>query len=395
MLTNDSTKICLKIYEALLCLYIIIAPINNALNEQGIYAMVGYAAMLLVSLGLVCGSLGGAFNADKKLGGFYTGAYLVIAFTALGTLTKLISYHGATQLLMYAQFVSLSRRVDLKKVFCAFYVSSIICAIWSISLGWVSSEVSRTATSIDGSIAPAVIAITLFAKETFAFGKNYRALKIAALCAAIVVAFFGMSRSRLLLIAVMLALKLIVSMRQSVMSGRVSQTVILAIPVLIVVVAIVAKLDVTKKLLDAIGERYESGFEDYIRDMERQAGWDMFRQNWLFGRGWNKLLFKLPVGYRVYDNHNMYVTILARGGIILAGTMFYSFYRVLKRVIEKKNALAMILFGLLLALGYGNAGVFNYTICSLMAPMAILLDSVSNEPDQEENNNEDDLRCQG
>lgn len=384
MLNKESSRIVLLLYEALLCIYIIIAPINNALNDRGIYAMVGYSAMLLLSLGTLCGWLGGGFNADKKLGGIFTGAYLIIAFTALGTLTRLINYRGATQLLMYAQFISLSRRINLKKILVAFYISSIVSAVFSVSLGWVSSSVSRTAAMIDGSVAPTVLAITLFVKENFENGKTYKTLKAAAFCCAVIVAFFGMSRSRILIIGIMLALKFILSMREASSTGRVNQAALIMIPVAIILVVVALSMDVTKQLLDAISDRYESGFEDLVRKMEREAGWKMFKQNWLAGRGWNQLLYKMPIGYRIYNNHNMYVTILARGGIVLGITMFYSFILVIRRALEKKNTLALVLVATFFALGYGNAGVFNYTICSMMIPVAILLDQEEPQPELEE-----------
>ncbi len=395
MLSKESARLLLRVYEALLCIYIIIAPINNALNDQGFYAMVGYSAMLLLAVGTPFGVLGEAFGAKKKLGGIFTALYLLIAFGAAGTLLQLIQYHGATQILMFAQFISLSRRVNLKKIYMAFYISAIFSAMFSVTLGWVSSSVSRTAASVDGSIAVAVLAIALFAKEDFDTGRSYNLMKSAGLLCGLVVAFFGMSRSRLLLIAIMALLKLIVSMRSSVASGRISQSTLLLIPVGLVLLVVALQLDVTQQLLREIELRYESGFEDYTRDMEAEAGWNIFRKNWLFGRGWKQILYKLPIGYMIYNNHNMYVSIFLRGGIVLGATMFYSFACMIKRAFERKNMLAFILLGLFFALGYGNAGAFNYTICSMMIPLAVLLDQEEKTPAEEEETNENDLHCQG
>ena len=384
MLSRNSSGLFLRLYEALLCIYIVVAPINNALNDRGIYAMVGYAAMLLLAVGTPCALLGQAFGAQKKMGGIYTAIYLVGAFASAGTLMQLIQYHGATQILMFAQFISISRRVNLKKIFMAFYVSAIISAMFSVTLGWVSSSVTRTAADVDGSIAPAVLAIVMFAQEDFERTRSYNALKTAALYCGIIVAFFGMSRSRLALIAVMVLLKIVLSLRSSATSGKVKQSMLLLLPLGLIAIVVALEMDVTQQLLSEIEGRFESGFEDQVRDAEAEAGWRMFQENWLIGRGWKKLLYKLPIGYRIHNNHNMYVSILARGGIILGITMGISFFRLIKRALEKKNTLVFIMLGLFFALGYGNAGAFNYTICSMMIPVAILLDQEKVTPEQEE-----------
>lgn len=395
MLSKESAKLLLRVYEALLCIYIVIAPINNALNDRGIYAVVGYASMLVLFVGTPCGLFGNAFGAEKKLGGIFTALYLAVAFAVAGTLLQIIQYHGATQILIFAQFISLSRRVNLKKIFTAFYISAIIAAIFTVTLGWVSSAVSRTAASVDGSIAVATLAITLFAQEDFERTRFYNYSKIAALVSGLVVAFFGMSRSRLLLIGIMALIKLIVFMRSSATSGRISQSTLLLIPIGLVVIVLALRMNVTQQLLREIELRYEQGFEDRIRELEAEAGWALFKKSWMFGRGWRRILYKLPTGYMVYNNHNMYVTILLRGGIVLGATMLYNFICMIKRVIERKNILAFVLLLMFFALGYGNAGAFNYTICSMMIPLAILLDREDKKPAEEEVTHENDLYSQG
>ena len=402
MLSKGTSYMFLKVYEALLCIYIVIAPINNALNDQGIYAMVGYAAMLLLIIGTFCAWLGGAFGAKRKMGGIFTAIYLVVPLTMAGTLLDLIQYHGAPQVLLFAQFISLSKRVDLKKMLMAFYVSAIVSALFSLFHGWVDSTVSRTAAMVDGSIAPVVLAITLFVEEDFEYTKVYKSWKAAGMVGGVIVALFGMSRSRLLLIALMLLLKVVLNLTYSVSSGKVGQSTLLLIPLIIVAFVAVTELDVVKQLVTEIERRYEGGFADKVREMEAEAGWTLFKGDWVFGRGWKKILYKIPAGFQIYNNHNMYVTIFLRGGVVLAATMFYSFACMILQTIRRKNILAFVLLGLVFALGYGNAGVFNYTICSMLIPFAILLDQgeegTAEEQEnsaEEEENDENDLCCQG
>lgn len=384
MLNREPFRPLLLLYEALLCVYIVIAPINNALNDQGFRALVGYCAMLLLVVGTPCGWLGGAFGAEKKLGGLIPGVYLITVVALLGSLLNLVRYYGLTQLLMYTQFISVSRRVNLKKILIAFYWAAVVAAAYSVSLGMAAATVSRTAAAVDGSIAPAVLAIVLFLNEDFEITGYYKTMKYIALACATIVALFGMSRSRLLLLAVMLIIKLVIYVRRIARANRISQTILAMIPFIILAIVIIANMNVTRQLLEAIGKRYEAGFEDTIRRHEREAGWELFRYSWLTGRGWNKLCFWSSLTLRIYHNHNMYITILARGGLVLAIPMFYSFVLMIKRVIEQKDLLAGVLLGLFFALGYGNAGAFNYTICSMMIPMAILLDKEKQPPVKQE-----------
>ena len=70
----------------------------------------------------------------------------------------------------------------------------------------------------------------------------------------------------------------------------------------------------------------------------------------------------------------MYVAALARGGLLFGIPFALSLFSILRKtLVRRKNIMLLILTGIFFALGYGNAGIFNYTICSMLVPISIII----------------------
>ena len=370
MIINKKINLSKSLYELVYYLYIIVAPINNLLNDNGANAMVAYLSVLLVLIGCTYELL-----IEKRIGGY--NSYVVAL--ALG-IEVLIQYclgnpfelNWIAMILVFCMILTIPKAFSLKRIYMAFYISSIVSAVCSISYGMRSGAVERTAIWVDGSLAVIVIAIVLFAKENFEKTRVYNGLKCAALISCFIIAVFGMSRSRLLIIGVLLLIWLLFAGKAMFMTGRPKIAPIFLSILVVFAIVFVARLDITQNLYDSIVERFDGGLESVGRDNEVAFGIELFKQNWLIGAGWGKISYHNH-NLDVYYNHNMYVAILARGGVFFTATMLCCFGQILRATAKSKNFLCMMLLFIFLLLGYGNAGIFNYTICSLFIPLVLQL----------------------
>ena len=366
---EKENKVLGNLYEWILCAFIIIAPINNALNDLGIYAMTLYVSIAVLISGLAC-----------KLIGYHKGnlsqyAAIIIAGALLFEMFwwrmegKEVQMSLIYILLIYCVFLTLPAEINLKRIYCAFYVSTLVGALFSMYLGITQGGVTRTATSVDGSLAVIGMAIILFAPEDFEVTSKYKLLKIMSFAACLIIAGFGMSRARIVLIALALLVKLLFSGGTVLVSGRVNATVLLSIPFLLVLVLVIIRLYTVGRVVPAVEDRFVDGFESAVRDREIDAGWNGFQSSWLRGRGWGELIYRHNAVYRIYYNHCMYVAILTRGGILLGIPMLISFLWLIYDALRTKNHFVIVTLAMFFLLGYGNAGVFNYTICSMFIPL--------------------------
>ena len=383
MAKEKENRILGEIYEWLLCAYIVLAPINNALNHYGIYATVVLTAMAVFGLCLVCKLVGhhppNLMDYCALVVAMVLGIQCVIQRFERVSITSQWVY----TVLLYTIFLTLPSKMNMKRIYCAVYVASLLGAMFSIVLGIAEGSVTRTATSVDGSLAVIGIVTVLFAQEDFEKTEKYKLLKILAFFACLIVAGFGMSRARIVLILCLLVVKVLFSGGSVLISGRVSATVLLSIPFLIVLFFVIIRLETVGNVLASIENRFVDGFQSLLRDKEISVGWQGFESAWFLGRGWGELGYRYNFTFRTYFNHCMYVAILARGGITLGIPLLISFLWLIRDALRSKNLLVIVMLTMFFLLGYGNAGIFNYTINSMFIVLIPLLKQSLERVEQE------------
>ena len=373
-LCNDKQKgEILTLYETLFCLFIIFAPITNAINE---FTFMGFTVttillFLIIAFWVLC------FVMQKvKIRNY---VLLVLLFFGIELLRIYIRAKGIqivfiSLIMLYVAALSLPNGFSKTKICASFYISAIISAIFTLIYGYSGSGISRSATYVDGSISLFVIAIFLFAKEYYDCGVIYKVIRYVAFASCFIITMFGMSRSRLLLLALMFLIVIINEIRKFFMNGVVKVYIFFLIPLVIILIYIALSSDIVQDLLSQLSTRFDDGFESTGRDAENEVALKMFNRSKFFGMGWGEINF---VNYDrstvPFHNHSMYLAILARGGLFMAFAFLMSLGSLIIDVIKSKKVFCMVCLGLLLLWGYGNAGIFNYTICSSLILLTVFL----------------------
>ncbi|MCK9478949.1 MAG: O-antigen ligase family protein [Firmicutes bacterium] len=367
-----------KIYEFILCLYIVIIPIVNSLKDMTVfgYGIHIWIILFLLAMTVVINLLT-PFSNKSRIG--Y--AMLVLGLFFLEMVLQWVRREpfeiGLVLLVfLYIAFLKIPKKMSLKKINMSFYLAAIIAAIYSMTYGIVLGEILRTATKVDGSISIVVILIIFWGKEPFNKTGGYELLKKIAMVSCFVVAGFGMSRSRLLILVVIVFLKLFLTIKNSFKTAKIKTQTLALLMVAIIMPFFVSQLEITQNLFDAISTRFEVGFESLGRDDEIKLGLKYFSESPIFGYGWGQILFTNHQNYiSNYYNHSMYVAILARGGVVMGLAFLLSFVSIIKKAFKSRNFFCLISLAVFFALGYGNAGIFNYTICGMMISIALNLNN--------------------
>lgn len=367
---NKKNSIIENVFEGLIYLFIICAPINNMLNSLGIYATAAYLASALLIVGFILSLICLVNRGGRRFGITTVVLLLAVQILVLQISGKSIDITVFFPFLSFCLFVISPTNVSLKNVYCSFYIASIIAAIASFAFGRIDANtVERTAGLVDGSIAVICLTIALFAKENFKKTRQYKTLKTISIAASVVVAAFGMSRSRILLIAIMIVIKLLLVNKDMVFNPRIPLINLVGSVFVIIMVVIITQTNLYSFLYDAIALRYSGGFNEITRNNEIQAGIQWFTESWLFGKGWGRLVY----GRRLYQNHCMYVALFARGGIFLGSAVIACLVKLVKFSFKQKNVFCIMMLFVFFVLAYGNAGFFNYTISSLFIPLVATL----------------------
>ena len=168
------------------------------------------------------------------------------------------------------------------------------------------------------------------------------------------------------------------------MNGVVKAYIFFLIPLAIILIYIVLSLDIVQELLSQLSTRFDDGFESSGRDAENEVALKLFNKSKFFGMGWGDIYF---VNYDrstvPFHNHSMYLAILARGGLFMAFAFLLSLGSLVIEVIKSKKVFCIVCLSLLLLLGYGNAGIFNYTICSSLILLTVFLRGDEVEPEEQ------------
>lgn len=366
-----------KIYEIILCLYIVVVPIINSIDDivffgYGIHVWIVCAllAMAVVINFIVKSSYRNKIGFPKVILVFFVIEILIQSYTGGALDISLLLLIFA-----YVAFLKTPKNISVKKIYIAFYISVLIAAVYSVIGGLVAGKVTRTATLVDGSIAIVTILIAFFGKETFHRTRGYNFLKFIAIISCFVVALFGMSRSRILILATVVFIKIFLMLKHIIERKKVDTTSLLAFPIIIIMIVVLLRVNVVQALFDAISIRFENMFESMGRNIEIKKGWKLFLEHPILGNGWGKMKYTDHQSYITdYANHCMYVAILARGGIVMGTAFFLSFISLIRNIVKKRcGFFCYITLLTFFALGYGNAGIFNYTICSMFIPLMLNL----------------------
>ena len=364
-----------KIRNFLLYSFIILAPSLNSLQflTIGGVNLTTVILLLLTIIGLV-----------PIIGEFTKNRYFASVLSVVFLVELYITSIGGSQLglilsmTLFIEFLVLDdKTVNIQTVNKSYFVSVVIAAFFSITQGFVGGGVKRTATMVDGSIAVITIALILFSPQYTKKEKNDSNVNVVAAVSALIVLLFGMSRSRIILVIGLFIAKLFWGNNK-----KSKRNTIALFAVVLLAVLFLFESSLGEMLFRSITGRFESGLESEGRDDEILFGLSLFATNPIWGVGWEELTF---IDYlnetSGYSHHNMYIAVLARGGIVLAIPVLISIILLLKDSIKtfKTNKLPLILMAVFLLLAYGNAGFLNYTICSFFIPIVINLQKAKHD----------------
>lgn len=354
----------------LLYLYIVLAPLLNSLQDVTIG---GSNIVAVVSSSLCLIGVTTSVLHFKKNNYFSFVVLLVFIYGVYRTGLGQCLIGLVILVLLYVSFLNLDSNIDVKKVFYAYYCAIMLAAFFSVSQGIMGSYVKRMATLVDGSIAVVTVAILLFANNNYLHERKKNFIKLAVIGSVIAVIAFSMSRSRLILVLGLVIVKLFFIKDNG--SKRKSKSIIYVL-IGIVVLYVLSQTSLGSVLFGSMTARFESGMESKGRNDEILFALTLFANNPIWGSGWSDFMYTDYLTQEVgYNQHSMYVALLARGGIVFALVVLVSLYLVLKNTMKiyKYNKLPAVLMVLFLMLAYGNAGFFNYTICGFFIPIITIL----------------------
>ena len=361
-----------QILEIVLCCYIVFVPIINAFKYWIFgYGIHVYLALLIIMIALALRIM----NANQKRSNFH-GLPILLFFLVQRFYWKLSGYMAETPFLLlyglYASFLSLPANISRKKIFISYYISVYIAMVFTLVNGLNGGSVTRTGATVDGSIAIIGVILLLFLEEDFETGTFYRVLKIGSMIPVAVVLLFGMSRARILIALLLVGIKMTVVFLKSLRASRIKGIHMLLFIGFVIIGVASLKLPVVQSLLDEVVERFESGLISEGRDSEAGFALMAIKNYPIMGIGYHMQLFydhnTIP---SVYYNHNMYLAIVARGGFSMALLFLISFASLIKRVWNSKDRFLTVLTFCFFLLGYGNAGIFNYTIIGYLIPIVL------------------------
>ncbi len=370
---NMRTPWIIKMQEFLLIAFIVLSPIYKCLEE---ITIAGYNIItIVIGAILVCYLLNFVHFVKSGQVIFYSLTVLFVFLIELLFFSSNNDIGWILSILLYVCFLQTDKLISVNKLYNAFLISSIFAAFFSLSMGLVDGEITRAATFVDGSIAPIAIVVILFWDTDFIYSRrrNYGMLKIMSMISSIIVIALGMSRARFLIVLMIFIIFGISRPKNK--KIKKSRKIVLYLIAALIFMIILLSSSVVYKLFEPIIERFfNEGLDSMGRDVESKFGLKLFKNNLLYGGGWGKYTFEDLNGSIVqYDNHSAYIAVLARGGLLMALPTFLSYYSLLKNSlrIRKLCRMAWVLMLVFLLLSYGNAGMFNYTICSII-PLVVL-----------------------
>ena len=360
MTVNSFLKI---VQHFLIYAFIVLAPINKAIEyfvPLPVSLLLVVTMMLfLVSFLEIITSNETQLNPYKLLIVFVFGFELIVSFfSGTGLSFGLIIF-----VLLFLLFFNYKGNGSLfkKRVYLCFYLSSIFSSIFSLYFGFIQQEIVRTATIVDGGIAVSTICVAFYLDD-----ENNNTFKLIGSICCLITLLLGMSRARIIIVLSLIVFRLFLHGKTFAFTKKRVQFFLLFF--LISIVTIVLFRDRVFSVANVALERFQYGLSSEGRAFEIRIGLEYFKNKPFEGAGWGEIQYVDYQDYLSnYDNHNMFVAILARGGLLFAIPVFLTFAISIIQCFKNKAFLALMPLILILVLGYGNGGFFNYTnVCLLL-----------------------------
>lgn len=327
----------------------------------------------------------------------YFGTLIVTYFYTLFngvSVTKLLSssvFYVMPILIFPALAYANIDRTKIIKAVCLISMAGAVVTVLFI-LGFLTDVVSdkvsvmeRSSVLVDGGLGLVAFALSLYL--LLYEGKNFNAFyKYGTLISGLMIVLGGQSRARIIILLLVLALSLLLSIFSG--KNRATAFKVLFSIIAVVAVALVVFPDIIG-IIDSILERFDTMGTDassIFRIYERKIQLESFYAHPLLGTGWNGLdnvLVKDLWGqYNHINNHNMYASILAYGGLLYAVPFFVWFLMIMTRTVRKiprRNTakLHIILFIILLMLSWSSAGFGKFS--QLLSMIVIYTDIINEE----------------
>lgn len=371
--TNELNNFFLKAKTLFVCIYIILAPIFKCIPLY----MFGYSIIVPVIILMCIIIFLGRLSSNNLVFGNFSLTLMIVYAIELFLIRKSSTSVEIGLVLSVFLYISLltMRDIPLKTVYISFFIAAFLSAIFSFIYGTETGEVTRTAVNVDGSISVITLVIILLGENKKNCDPLFNIMKVVAFFSSLVVLMFGMSRARIAITVIIFAFWILKSFMCNIANGIFDTKKFLALIGLIAVFFVLQSQPVVRSLIESISKRFEDGFSSTGRADEIHVGIELFKNNMFSGAGWGTLKFRNSDGSIVsYYNHCMYVAALARGGLLFGIPFALSLFSILRKtLVRRKNIMLLILTGIFFALGYGNAGIFNYTICSMLVPISIII----------------------
>ena len=247
-------------------------------------------------------------------------------------------------------------------------------------------EMTRSSTIVDAGLGLVAVALALY--MIFYESKNYSFFcKYGTLLAGLLIVAGGQSRARIIVMVLVIAASVIINI---IFSSKNRMAVIrVGIFVAIAAVAAFYLIPQARVILTEIVGRFDTFGTDsssVYRVFERDTQMNAFYSNPVAGVGWNGLsnvrVTDLWGNRNQINNHNMYSSILAYGGILYALPFFMWFIMLIfgemKKVGRSDTAkLHIVLLMIIAVLSWSSAGFVKYS--QMLSVIIIYLDIIDRE----------------
>ncbi len=283
-------------------------------------------------------------------------------------------------------------RIKMIKLIClTCMLGGAISVLFMLGLlaGHISADVidmSRTSTIVDGGLGLVAVALALY--MIFYRDKDFNVFyKYATLVSGLLIVMGGQSRARIITLALVVVLSVLIN----IMFSRKNRMIVARVVVFLAIILLMAThffpqiLDIAGEItgrFDTIGTDSSSVYRVY----EKEAQMEAFYKEPVIGCGWDGLrdvkVVDLWGNYNHINNHNMYSSILAYGGIMYALPFFMWFIMLLfgelRKIASDDTAKLHVIFLVILAiLSWSSAGFVKFS--QTLSIIIIYLDIIDRE----------------
>lgn len=350
-----------KLLEIIVILYIVLSPINNAIETSWL-SLLSLINIALFAVGFLTLLINWKIRKPN---------FLVTIFYVVFLIEFFISYFNRISYFSYLISFSIfflfccNFGFNKKRIISAIYISSLISSIICIIYGFSNGVISRTGVLASGNIGVVAVCTALF----FDNESNHDVWKIIGIISSLIVVFLSVSRIRIALIVVLFAVYIFLNLISKKGNKRNDISLIFFALIVLCFLFFIFSDEFTK-LLKFVFSRFVNFAEDEARDEEIRLGLQFFNNNKMLGIGWTDEHFVNYQGSHVmYCDHCSYVAVLAHGGILLAFPFVCCIFSFVKKgvdFIKQKEYGPLAFLCCFLVLMYTSAGLTNYSSLILL-----------------------------